>query len=159
MTRSMIHRVINSTFRIISIIGYQTRPRSIFNKWGSTVLSEDLSTSAACAISREDSAFWKRAAPAFTLWCFPDPSLKQIFLPDIPDLGFALPWMAYSTNASKRLAVELARPHPPPGRATGNRRVLMNCVRPTADSLFGHVPDLYSRKAAEMEHWFRGITF
>ncbi len=30
------------------------------------------------------------------------------------------------------------------------RRVLMNCVWPTPDSLFGDVPDLYSRKAAEI---------
>ncbi len=31
------------------------------------------------------------------------------------------------------------------------RKVLMNCVRPTpADSLFGDVPDLDSRKAAEI---------
>ncbi len=30
------------------------------------------------------------------------------------------------------------------------RRVLMNCVRPTPDSLFGDVPDLDSGKAAEI---------
>ncbi len=30
------------------------------------------------------------------------------------------------------------------------RRVLMNCVRPTPDSLFGDVPDRDSRKAAEI---------
>ncbi len=30
------------------------------------------------------------------------------------------------------------------------RRVLMNCVRPTPDSLFGDIPDLDSRKAAEI---------
>ncbi len=30
------------------------------------------------------------------------------------------------------------------------RRVLMNCVRTTPDSLFGDVPDLDSRKAAEI---------
>ncbi len=30
------------------------------------------------------------------------------------------------------------------------RRVLMNCVRPTPDSLFGDVPDLDGRNAAEI---------
>ncbi len=30
------------------------------------------------------------------------------------------------------------------------RRVLMNCVKPTPDSLFGDVPDLDSGKAAEI---------
>ncbi len=37
------------------------------------------------------------------------------------------------------------------------RRVLMNCVKPTTDSLFGDVPDLDSGKAAEIakdrEEW------
>ncbi len=37
------------------------------------------------------------------------------------------------------------------------RRVLMNCVRPTPDSLFDDVPDLDSRKTGEiakdMEKW------
>ncbi len=30
------------------------------------------------------------------------------------------------------------------------RRVLMNCARPTPDSLFGDVPDLDSKKAPEI---------
>ncbi len=33
----------------------------------------------------------------------------------------------------------------------------MNCVRPTSDSLFGDVPDLDSRKAAEIaKDWEKG---
>ncbi len=55
-------------------------------------------------------------------------------------------------DASKRQALELAQPHPLPGRAPGNTSstVLMNCVRTTPDSLFGGVPDIDSRKAAEI---------
>ncbi len=52
-------------------------------------------------------------------------------------------------DASKRQAVELARTHPPPGRHRVRRRVLMNCVRPTPDSLFGNFPDLGGRNAPE----------
>ncbi len=61
-----------------------------------------------------------------------------------------------------------ARPRVPPGCCEGKRlergiqeaakrlvnpvirQVLMSCVKPTPDSIFGDVPDLDSRKAAEL---------
>ncbi len=54
------------------------------------------------------------------------------------------------SKKNSRQAVELARPHPPPGRAPGNKTSTYECVRPTWDSLFGDVPDLDSGKAAEI---------
>ncbi len=46
--------------------------------------------------------------------------------------------------------MELAGPHPSPGATRGNTESLLNCVRPTPDSLVGDVPNLYFRKAAKL---------
>ncbi len=51
-------------------------------------------------------------------------------------------------DASKRQAVELAR-HPPPGRAPGNATSTYELLQANL-GLFGDVPDIESRKAAEI---------
>ncbi len=53
-------------------------------------------------------------------------------------------------NAGKGQALELDRPHPPPGWAPLKRKVLVNCVRPNSDYLFNDALDIDSRKAAEI---------
>ncbi len=53
-------------------------------------------------------------------------------------------------HASKRQAVELARPHPPPGRAPGNTTSSYELRQANSGLDLRRVPDLDSRKAAEL---------